>query len=45
MVSPTARRELTDGEVNTAAYTATDSIINGLASRTAKGEVDHGGLA
>lgn len=39
------RRELTDGKVNTLANTRSDSVIDGLTSSTAKGEVDNGGLA
>lgn len=41
----TARCELTNGEVNTTAYTARDCVIDGRTSGTAEREVDNGGLA
>ena len=45
IVSLTARCKPTDGEVNTLADTASDSVIEGISGGSTKGEVDNRGLA
>lgn len=45
MIPWTTSRKLTDCEVNTLAYAASDSRIDRSTSRAAKGEVDNGRLA
>jgi hypothetical protein len=41
VISPRARRKLTDGEVNTAANTSSHSIIERRTGRIAKGKIDN----